>query len=111
MNVEEKVALFTGGDGVIDRKTAVSLLKRIDTIRLHAHSYSFILNMTHGSMTPIDLLEFAYQHELQGINLHIDDGGDSSLTNSDEAALTHFKAQADQLNLAVHLEASHTNHA
>ena len=112
MNIEEKVALFTGGDGVIDRKTAVSLIKRIDTIRLHAHSYSFILNMTHGDMAPFDLLDFAYQHELQGVNLHIDDGGNnSSLANSDAAALTRFKAQAEQLNLAVHLEASHTHQA
>ncbi len=111
MNVEEKVALFTGGDGVIDRKTAVSLIKRIDSIRLHAHSYTFILNMTHGAMVPADLLEFAYQHELQGINLHIDDGGDSSLANSDAAVLARFKAQAEQLNLAVHLEASHTHQA
>jgi sugar phosphate isomerase/epimerase len=111
MRLEEKIAITTGADSEMNRQTAVSLIERIDAIRLHAHTYPFILNLTHGSMTPFDLLDFAYQHELQGVNVHIDDGGKSSLANSDAAALARFKQMAERLNLTVHLETSHTDRA
>ncbi len=91
--------------------TAVRLIKRIDTVYLHAHSYSFILNLTRGSLTPFDMLEFAYRHELQGVNMHVDDGGENSLGNSDDAGLARFKQQAARLNLTIHLDTSHTDRA
>ncbi|MCD4801953.1 MAG: hypothetical protein K8R16_03325 [Anaerolineales bacterium] len=48
---------------VFDAAIAQKLCNRIDGIQLHAHSYSLIHNLTHGSLKPTDVLGFAYQHE------------------------------------------------
>jgi sugar phosphate isomerase/epimerase len=92
-------------------ETAARLIERIDNIRLHAHSYAFIHNLTHGSTTPADLLEFAWTHELQGLNIHIDDGGADSLQSSSPGQLAAFRQQAEQWDLAIHLEVSSTEQA
>jgi len=89
---------------VFDVAIAQKLCNRIDGIRLHAHTYSFTHNLTHGSFKPADALEFAYQHELHGLNIHVDDGGEHSLTHSTPEALAQFKTCAQRLNLPVHLE-------
>ena len=94
-------------DGAIAQK----LCDRIDSIRLHAHTYSFIHNMTHGSFKPANALEFAYEHELQGLNIHIEDGEKYSLINSTPKQLAQFKTYAQELNITVHLEISSTKKA
>ena len=93
---------------VFDAKIAQKLCTRIDNIRLHAHTYSFIHNMTHGSFRPANALEFAYEHELHGLNIHIEDGEEYSLINSTPKQLALFKTYAQELNITVHLEISST---
>lgn len=94
-----------------DSTVARKLCNRIEGIRLHTHSYSFIHNMTHGSFKPADVLEFAYQNELHGLNIHVDDGGEHGLSHSTPKELVQFKNYAQRLNLAVHLEISNTQRA
>lgn len=91
-------------------ETAVKLISRIDQIKLHAHIYPFIHNLTHGTWTPRDVLIFAYEHELQGVNLHIHNGT-HSLAKSSPATLAEIRALAQQLKLDIHLEISHTRPA
>ncbi len=93
---------------VFDAEIARKLCNRIANIRLHAHTYSLIHNLTHGSFKPTNALEFAYQHELHGLNIHVDDGGEHSLTHSTPKQLAQFKAFAKRLNLTIHLETSST---
>lgn len=96
----------------LTRETAVLLINRIDNIRLHAHSYPHIHNLTYGSFKPIDLLHFAYTHELDGLNINIDKGNPAhTLANSKPNTLDQFKTEAQQLNLAIHLELSSTARA
>lgn len=96
---------------LFDSAVARKLCNRIERIRLHAHSYSFIHNLTYGSFRPADVLEFAYQNELHGLNIHVDDGGEHSLSHSTPEELEQFKTYAQRLNLAVHLEISNTRKA
>jgi len=74
---------------VFDAVIAQKLCNRIASIQLHAHTYSLIHNLTHGSLKPTNALEFAYQHELNGLNIHVD----------------------QRLNITVHLETSSTQKA
>ena len=93
---------------ILDVKIAQKLRARIDSIRLHAHTYSFIQNLTHGSFKPADALNFAYEHELHGLNIHVDDGEEYSLAHSTPKQLAQFKTYAQELDLTVHLETSST---
>ncbi|MBT3390202.1 MAG: TIM barrel protein [Chloroflexi bacterium] len=90
---------------------AQKLRDRVDGVRLHAHTYSFIQNLTHGSFRPADVLEFAYEHELHGINIHVDDGEKHSLAQSTPKQLARFKTYTQELNLTIHLETSSTKKA
>lgn len=104
-------ALGEGEGGPVPRLTPAQsrkLLDRIAAIRLFAHSYTFIRNMTHGDMCPSDLLDFAFEHELAGICIHLDDGGAESLQDMPAAKRRAFGHQAADLGLAVHLEVSDT---
>ena len=96
---------------VLDAAIARKLLNRIDGIRLHAHTYALIHNLTHASLKPVGALEFAYQHELRGLNIHVDDGKEHSLERSTPQQLAQFKAYARCLDLTVHLETSSTQKA
>jgi hypothetical protein len=58
---------------VFDAAIAGKLCDRIDGIRLHVHTYSLLHNLTHGSLKPASVLEFAYQHKLRSLNIHVDD--------------------------------------
>ena len=103
---------LTNTDSIVfDATIAKKICDRIDGIRLYAHTYSFIHNMTHGSFRPANALEFAYEHELQGLNIHIEDGEEYSLARSTPKQLVQFKTYAQELNLAVHLEISSTKKA
>jgi len=96
---------------VFDAVIAGKLCDRIDSIRLHAHTYSLLHNLTHGSLKPASVLEIAYQHELRGLSIHVDDGGEHSLAHSIPKQLAHFKDYAQRLNLNLHLETSSTQEA
>jgi len=96
---------------VLDAAIARKLLCRIDSIRLHAHTYSFTHNLNHGSRKPIHALEFAYQHKFRGLNIHVDDGGEYSLNRSSSKQLAQFKTSVRHLHLIVYLETSSTEQA
>ena len=87
---------------------AHKLLERLDHLRLFAHAYPLLTNLTHGRVTPADMLDFAYRHELQGLSLHLLDGEENSLGQMPPAQLQVFAAKADNLGLEVHLEISST---
>lgn len=90
---------------------ATRLLERLDQLRLFAHGYPLLSNLTQGRLTPADLLHFAYRHELDGLSLHLLDGEQNSLARMSPAQLDAFAAKARQLGLAVHLEISSTRRA
>ena len=71
--------------------TVQKLCDHIDGIRLHAHTYSLIHNLTHGSFKPANVLEFVYEHELHGLNIHVDDGGEHSLARSTPKLKTYIQ--------------------
>ncbi|WP_339544405.1 sugar phosphate isomerase/epimerase family protein [Pseudomonas sp. RA_35y_Pfl2_P32] len=87
---------------------ARQLLDRLDQLRLFAHAYPLLTNLTHGRVTPADLLDFAYRHELQGLSLHLLDGEANSLSQMSAAQLQAFADKARALGLEVHLEISST---
>jgi sugar phosphate isomerase/epimerase len=95
----------------LDAALARRLLSRLDAVRLFAHAYTHLMNFTHGTFRPADLLDFAYHHELDGVCIHLADGEGRSLGRADDRTLDAFRAQAERLGLAVHLEISSTERA
>ncbi|VVP79398.1 hypothetical protein PS918_02142 [Pseudomonas fluorescens] len=93
---------------VLSDALARRLLERLGQMRLFAHAYPLLTNLTHGRVTPADLLDFAYRHELQGLSLHLLDGEENSLSQMSPAQLQAFAAKAKALGLDVHLEISST---
>ncbi|USS53924.1 MULTISPECIES: sugar phosphate isomerase/epimerase [Pseudomonas] len=87
---------------------AQRLLERLGQLRLFAHAYPLLTNLTHGRVTPADLLDFAYRHELQGLSLHVLDGEQNSLSQMTPAQLQEFADKAKALGLDVHVEISST---
>lgn len=87
---------------------AARLVERIDAMRLFAHGYPLLTNLTHGRVKPTDLLDFAYRHELHGLCLHVLDGEENSLSRMTADELRAFGEKADALGLDVHLEISTT---
>ncbi|WP_095170287.1 sugar phosphate isomerase/epimerase [Pseudomonas sp. Irchel 3H3] len=90
---------------------ARQLLDRLGQLRLFAHAYPLLTNLTHGRVTPADLLDFAYRHELQGLSLHLLDGEANSLSQMSAPQLQAFADKARALGLEVHLEISSTRQA
>jgi len=93
---------------LLTRELAMQLRERIDQVRLFAHAYPLLTNLTHGHVTPFDLLDFAYRHELAGLSLHMLDGEHNSLSQMNAAQLVAFGDKARALQLDVHLEISTT---
>jgi sugar phosphate isomerase/epimerase len=87
---------------------ARQLLERLGQLRLFAHSYPLLANLNNGRLTPADMLDFAYRHELQGLSLHLLDGEENSLSQMAQAQLREFAEKANCLGLDVHLEISST---
>lgn len=92
----------------LDVPLARKLLARLDAVPLFAHAYTHLMNFTHCTFRPVDLLDFAYRHELSGVCIHLADGEDRSLGRADDATLQTVAAHARRLGLAVHLEISST---
>ena len=95
----------------LDAALARKLLARLDAVPLFAHAYTHLANFTHGSFRPVDLLDFAYRHELSGVCIHLADGEERSLGRADDTTLQSVAAHAARLGLAVHLEISSTARA
>ena len=87
---------------------ASKLIDRLERLRLFAHGYPFLCNLTHGRVTPGDMLDFAYRNELQGLSLHLLDGEQNSLSSMNPQQLEAFAGKARALGLDVHLEISST---
>lgn len=87
---------------------AQKLIERIDTIPLFAHAYSLLGNFTYGTYRPSDLLSYAYEHELDGVCIHLLDGEERSLGQASDEELRQFEIRADELGLKIHLEISST---
>lgn len=87
---------------------AGKLLERLNQLRLFAHAYPLLSNLTQGCLKPSDLLDFAYAHELQGVSLHLLDGEENSLGRMNREQLLAFSAKAERLGLDLHLEISST---
>jgi sugar phosphate isomerase/epimerase len=92
----------------LDAPLARKLLARLDAVPLFAHAYTHLMNFTHGTFRPVDLLDFAYRHELSGVCIHLADGEERSLGRANDATLQAVAAHARRLGLAVHLEISST---
>lgn len=93
---------------VLTRALARKLVARLDGVRLFAHGYPLLTNLTQGQVRPADLLEFAWRHELQGLCLHVLDGEENSLSQMNDAQLRAFGARARDLGLDLHVEISTT---
>jgi len=93
---------------VLTPELARRLLARLDSLRLFAHGYPLLTNLTHGRVSPEDMLDFAYRHELDGLSLHLLDGEHNSLSQMPAERLAAFAAKARALGLEVHLEISST---
>lgn len=87
------------------------LLDRLGRMRLFAHGYPMLSNLTQGRLTPAELLDFAYRHELQGLSLHVLDGEANSLGSMTAQQLQAFSRKAAELGLELHLEISSTRQA
>jgi hypothetical protein len=87
---------------------ARKLIERVDSVRLFAHAYTMLGNFTYGRFHPLDLLDHAYRHELNGICIHLLDGEERSLGRMSDAQLREVAAHAKRLGLDVHLEISST---
>ncbi|WP_449429913.1 sugar phosphate isomerase/epimerase family protein [Pseudomonas putida] len=93
---------------LLTAQLASKLLDRLGRMRLFAHAYPLLTNLTHGGVLPAELLDFAYRHELQGLSLHLLDGEENSLSKMSQQQLLDFAAKAAALGLDVHLEISST---
>lgn len=87
------------------------LAQRAATAPLFAHAYSLHLNMRFGAVSPEDLLDFAAQHRLCGVKIHVEDGEGQSLRARDLAERRAFGARAQALGLELHIETSATDAA
>lgn len=89
----------------LDTGNAAKLLARTTNVPFFAHSYSFYHSMYNG-FTPADLVRFAYENDLHGVCLHINDGGSSCLRNMTPGEWDSFRVVAEDLGILVHLEIS-----
>lgn len=115
VNARERMAAFLGeraGSAAPmagpSPEQARRLLARTQHVPLFAHSYPFILNMDHGGFSPTDLAEFAYANDLDGLCLHINDGGERSVAAMNPGERDGFRALLENLKLKLHLEISST---
>ncbi|MGU7783519.1 sugar phosphate isomerase/epimerase family protein [Burkholderia sp. PU8-34] len=95
----------------LTRPLAAKLLERLDNVRLFGHAYPLLTNLTHGRYRPIDLLDFAWRHELDGMCIHLLDGEANSLARMSDDGLRAVAERAQTLGLALHLELSSTARA
>lgn len=90
---------------------AAKLLERLDSLRLFGHAYPFLTSLTSGQHRLIDLLDFAWRHELDGVCIHLLDGEERSLSRMSDDELRTVADRARMLGLTIHLEISSTQKA
>lgn len=92
-----------------DTAVALKLIKRIECIKLHAHTYAFYLNLQHGAFDIFDFCAFASENSLQGVSIHIDAGNDKSISHYSPKKLRKLKKYLELHNLNINIEASSTS--
>lgn len=92
----------------LTKKVARKLIERIEQIKLHLHSYTFILNFQESDFDAIDLLNFAHKENLDGVDISIDDGKGNSLSKKSYKELQKIKLHAKKLGLRINLDISST---
>jgi sugar phosphate isomerase/epimerase len=90
----------------LDAALAERILARTEHVPFFAHSYALIRNLDHGGMTTNDLLDFAHASGLDGLCLHIDDGGPTALGKMSTHERGGFHRRCEGLGLRLHLEIS-----
>ncbi|MBR9704111.1 TIM barrel protein [Candidatus Pacearchaeota archaeon] len=93
----------------LTKKIAQKLVERIKIIKLYAHWYAFTLNFQKGDFDTFNLLNFAYENGLKGINIHIDSGDKKSLRKKSKKSLEDIRLHAEKLKLGINLEMSSTS--
>jgi sugar phosphate isomerase/epimerase len=86
----------------LTKRLAQKLLERIENVKLYAHDYAFSLNFGYG-FTIFDLLNFAYEEGLQGVNCHIE-----HLEGKTDQELEYVISIAQKLALEMNIELSTT---
>jgi sugar phosphate isomerase/epimerase len=98
------------GDGlalpVLDPALARRLLERTAHVPFFAHSYALIRDLDHGGMDVGGLLDFAHAEGLDGLCLHINDGGAGAVGRMFGTERETIRRRLDELGLALHLEIS-----
>jgi sugar phosphate isomerase/epimerase len=94
---------------ILTPNQAQKLIERSKQIRLFAHAYAFHLNFRFNRLDMEWLLQFAHEHLLSGIKIHLDDGEPLSLRFFDDFRLEKLKQLAKLLSLEIHLEVSSTD--
>ena len=95
---------------IAEKKTAQKLISRIEQIPLYAHAYAFVLNFEQDELSAtMDLLDFAEEHQLQGVCVGTDYGSKKSLKYASRSALEHIKSYAEKRGLKINLEVSSTS--
>lgn len=92
----------------LDASSSARLLARTANVPFFAHSYSFYHNMNHG-FTPADLVRFAYENDLHGICIHINDGGTCGIRKMTPSERDGLRKLAEDLGISIHLEISSTD--
>jgi sugar phosphate isomerase/epimerase len=92
----------------LTKRVARKLIERIKIIKLYAHSYSFHLNFRKGGFEIIDLLDFAYENGLDGININVNYGRKNSLVKMSRKKLRDTRLYAEKLKLGINIDVSST---
>lgn len=92
---------------MLSLEQARTLRRRIDAgIPLFLHAYAYHLNMRCGTIRPLDLLDIAVRHRLQGVKIHMLDGEEHALGKAAPEQLQYFGNHARHLGLELHIETS-----
>jgi len=93
----------------LDRKLAEKLHMRVENIKLYLHSYALLWNFEQGGFSVRDMMDLAKEQSLDGITLHILDGGKKyALEFRSPQELRDLAAYAKARGLGLNLETSST---
>jgi sugar phosphate isomerase/epimerase len=88
---------------------AYKLLDRINNIKLYAHRYAFTANFSHSDFGITDLINFAVENNLAGVEIHVNYGNrESRLSNLSQQRLQEVAKYAGEKEIDIRLEASNT---
>ncbi len=90
-------------------KAAYKLLDRIKNIKLYAHRYAFTANFNHSDFKTTDLIDFAVENNLAGVEIHVNYGNRGNrLSNLSKKRMQEVAKYAREKEIDIRLEASNT---